>query len=196
MIQENNIQELDQMKQQLEMLKKKLETQNIINEKIIRSAMKSKLGNINRMGRFFFIIGILVAIWAPVFFAHMGCSMWFCGGTFAMLLFCALKTLQYHRELWKLDINSSNIVETGKKVARLRNRYRDWKRIAYPMVAVWLIWVCIEIYLIYGHDAIWFCSGGIFGGLIGGIFGTRMNNKVIHAADELLGQIKDYETEL
>ena len=57
MIQENNIQELDQMKQQLEMLKKKLETQNIINEKIIRSAMKSKLGNINRMGRFFFIMG-------------------------------------------------------------------------------------------------------------------------------------------
>ena len=77
MTQENNIQELDQMKQQLEMLKKKLETQNIINEKVIRSAMKSKLGNINRMGRFFFIMGILVAIWAPGFFAHMGCSMWF-----------------------------------------------------------------------------------------------------------------------
>ena len=196
MTQENNIQELDQMKQQLEMLKKKLETQNIINEKIIRSAMKSKLGNINRMGRFFFILGILVAIWAPGFFAYMGCSMWFCGGTFVMLLFCALKTLQYHRELWRLDINSSNILETGKKVARLRNRYKDWKRIAYPMIAVWLIWTCIEIYLIYGHDAIWFCSGGIFGGLIGGICGTRMNNKVIHTADELLGQIKDYETEL
>ena len=83
-----------------------------------------------------------------------------------------------------------------KRYRNCRNRYRDWKRIAYPMIAVWLIWTCIEIYLIYGHDAIWFCSGGIFGGLIGGIFGTRMNNKVIHTADELLGQIKDYETEL
>ncbi len=196
MTQKNNIQELEQMKQQLEMLKKRLETQNIINEKIIRNAMKSKLSNINRMGRFSFIMGILAAIWTPVFFAHLGCSIWFCGATLVMLLFCALKTLQYHRELWRLDVNISYILETGKEVAKLRNRYKEWKRIAFPMVAVWFIWICIEIYLIYGDEAVGFCCAGIFGGIIGGIFGSRMNNKVIHTADELLEQIKDYETEL
>lgn len=184
---------LEEMKQQMELLKKKLENQSIINEKIMRSAMKGKLGNLNRMGRIFFVLGILVAIWAPGFFYEMGCSLWFCGGTFAMLLFCALKTLQYHRDLWRLDLNGNNILETGKKVAKLRDRYREWRKIAYPMIVVWLIWTCIEIYLIYGQDAIWFCSGGISGGLIGGIFGTRMNNKVIRTADSLLEQIREYD---
>lgn len=185
--------ELEQMKQQMELLKKKLESQSIINDKIMKKAMKGNLGNLNRMGRIFFVLGILVAMWAPSYFKMLGCTWWFAAGTFIMLVFCALKTMQYHRELWRLNFNESNILETGKKVTTLRNRYNNWQKTAIPMVSVWFIWLCIESYFIYGADSIWFCGGCAIGGLIGGFIGTRMNKKVISTADSLLEQIKEYE---
>ena len=194
MMYENDMPALEEMRQQLDLLKKKLDNQEIVNKKMLKNAMRKELHDLNRMGRMLTVVGILVAFSTPVYFyALVGASMWFCGATFLMLIFSALKTRQYHRQLWQVDLVSARLVEVGQKVATLRTQYKNWQNFAIPMVCIWFVWCAYEIYQVFGEMGLWVLFCMAVGGLIGGIIGTRINNKVIHSADNLLQQIEEYE---
>lgn len=192
MIYENSTYELEEMKQQMALLKKKLEQQKIVNESVLRSAMKKKLSVLNKRGRMGFVAGIFVAIGAPVYFSTLGFSHLFCAATAVMLIFSAFKTFQYHRKLWGLNITESNLIELYEQTTLLRKRYKEWGKIAWCMIIPWVIWIIYEGYRMYGDETIYFMGGAAVGGIIGGIIGTRINN-MIRRADELLEQINEYK---
>lgn len=193
MIYENNTYELEEMKQQMALLKKKLEQQKIVNESVLRSAMKKKLYGLNKRVRVIFIVGIFVAIWAPGYFTILGFSPLFCAATAVMLLFSAFKTFQYHRKLWRLNFSQSNLIELSEQLTLLRKRYKEWYKIAWCMIIPWFIWIIYEAYSIYGEESVWFLGGSAVGVIIGGLIGTRINNNIIRRADELLEQIDEYK---
>ena len=193
MIYENSTYELEEMKQQMALLKKKLEQQKIVNESVLRSAMKKKLYGLNKRVRVIFIVGIFVAIWAPGYFTILGFSPLFCAATAVMLLFSAFKTFQYHRKLWRLNFSQSNLIELSEHLTLLRKRYKEWYKIAWCMIIPWFIWIIYEAYSIYGEESVWFLGGSAVGVIIGGLIGTRINNNIIRRADELLEQIDEYK---
>ena len=193
MIYENSTYELEEMKQQMALLKKKLEQQKIVNESVLRSAMKKKLYGLNKRVRVIFIVGIFVAIWAPGYFTLLGFSPLFCAATAVMLLFCAFKTFQYHKNLWRLNFSQSNLIELSEQLTLLRKRYKEWYKIAWGMIIPWFIWIIYEAYSIYGEESVWFLGGSAVGVIIGGLIGTRINNNIIRRADELLEQIDEYK---
>lgn len=193
MIYENSTYELEEMKQQMALLKKKLEQQKIVNESVLRSAMKKKLYGLNKRVRVIFIVGIFVAIWAPGYFTVLGFSPLFCAATAVMLLFSAFKTFQYHRKLWRLNFSQSNLIELSEQLTLLRKRYKEWYKIAWCMIIPWFIWIIYEAYSIYGEESVWFLGGSAVGVIIGGLVGTRINNNIIRRADELLEQIDEYK---
>lgn len=193
MIYENSTYELEEMKQQMALLKKKLEQQKIVNESVLRSAMKKKLYGLNKRVRVIFIVGIFVAIWAPGYFTFLGFSPLFCAATAVMLLFSAFKTFQYHRKLWRLNFSQSNLIELSEQLTLLRKRYKEWYKIAWCMIIPWFIWIIYEAYSIYGEESVWFLGGSAVGVIIGGLIGTRINNNIIRRADELLEQIDEYK---
>ena len=188
----NNISEMEEMKQQMALLKKKLEQQKIVNENVLRSAMKKKFFGLNKRGRIIFVLGIFVACWAPGYFSFLGTSNWFCGVTFAMLLFCALKTLQYHWKLWRINFAETNLLKIGEELTLLRSRYKGWHKTAWFMLVPWFLWLSVEIYRQQGPDSLWMLGGCLIGGIIGGIGGTRINNNMVRQTDELLEQIDEY----
>lgn len=188
----NNISGLEEMKQQMALLKQKLEQQKIVNEKVLRSAMKKKFFGLNKRVRMIFVLGIFVAFWAPAHFSILGASNWFCGATFAILLFCALKTFLYQRKLWRLNFAQTNLLELSQELTLLRTRYKKWYKTALLMIVPWFVWLSIEIYLQQGPDSLWLIGGCLIGGIIGGLIGTRINNNIIRRTDELLEQIEEY----
>lgn len=193
MIYENSTYELEEMKQQMALLKKKLEQQKIVNESVLRSAMKKKLYGLNKRVRVIFIVGIFVAIWAPGYFTILGFSPLFCAATAVMLVFSAFKTFQYHKNLWRLNFSQSNLIELSEQLTLLRKRYKEWYKIAWCMIIPWFIWIIYEGYSIYGEESVWFLGGSAVGGIIGGLVGTRINNNIIRRTDELLEQIDEYK---
>lgn len=194
MMYENDMPALEEMRQQLDLLKKKLDNQEIVNKKMLKNAMRKELDHLNRMGSTLTLVGILVAITVPMFFYYgLGASVWFCGATCLMLVFCAYKTCQYHTELRRIDLATVPLVQVGKQVATFRNQYKNWKRIAIPMILVWLLWCAYEVYKVMGELAMYMWMGMAVGALIGGLVGTRINKKVIRSADSLLEQIREYE---
>ena len=195
MIYDNNTYELEEMKQQMLLLKKKLEQQKIVNDKMLRSAMKKKLYGLNKKARIIFIIGIFVAIGAPGYFTLVGFTPLFCAATTLMLLFSAFKTFQYHKKLWRLNLSESNLIELAEELTLLRTRYERWYRFAWCMIIPWGALMAYEATKIFGEELVWYIGGSAIGLIIGGLTGTRINNNMIRRTDELLEQIEEYRNQ-
>jgi hypothetical protein len=192
MIYDNNTYELEEMKQQMLLLKKKLEQQKIVNDKMLRSAMKKKLYGLNKKAGIMFIIGIFIAIGAPGYFTLVGFTPLFCAATILMLLFSAFKTFQYHKKLWRLNLSESNLIELAEELTLLRTRYERWYRFAWCMIIPWGALMAYEATKIFGEELVWYIGGSAIGLIIGGLTGTRINNNMIRRTDELLEQIEEY----
>ena len=86
-----------------------------------------------------------------------------------------------------------DLLTVSKRVRQLRQFYKNWIRIGFSMVAIWLIWFFTELYLHHTDDLTFVISiavGAIVGGAIGGIIGSLQNKKCIREMDEIIGQIE------
>lgn len=189
--------ELEQMRTQIGMLKQKLEQQAIVNDTHIRNSMKSKISDLNRtiLGTIF--AGIFAVIFAPVTFYVQGCSLIFVIATAIMLAVCLGLTIVQKINLGSMmELSQDNLVETARKLSKVRTHYKEWYRIAIPMILVWVGWMIYEMVNTIGIEsptAIGFYCGAGVGLLIGGIIGFRINRKVVRQANEILAQIEELQ---
>lgn len=189
--------ELEQMRSQIGMLKQKLEQQAIVNDTHIRNSMKSKISDLNRTVLGTIFAGIFAVIFAPMTFYIQGCSLLFVIGTAVMLAVCLGLTIAQKINLSRMtDLSQSNLVETAEKLNKTRTHYKEWYRIAIPMLLVWVGWMIYEMVNTIGIEsptAIGFYCGAGIGLLIGGIIGSRINRKVVRQANEILAQIEELQ---
>lgn len=189
--------ELEQMRTQIGMLKQKLEQQAIVNDTHIRNSMKSKISDLNRtiLGTIF--AGIFAVIFAPVTLYVQGCSLIFVIATAIMLAVCLGLTIVQKINLGSMmDLSQDNLVETARKLSKVRTHYKEWYKIAIPMILVWGGWMIYEMVQVLGIEsptAIGFYCGAGVGLLIGGIIGARINRKVVRQANEILAQIEELQ---
>ena len=196
---ENNIisEELEQMRSQIGILKQRLEKQTIVNDRHIRNSMKSKMTDINKTVRGTIFLGAFAVVFAPIAFYGQGCSLAFVIATAVMLTTCLGLTIIQKINLGKMmDLSQDNLIETAEKLSKVRTHYKEWYKIAIPMILAWGGWLIYEMVGILGIDSPiaigYYCGAGI-GLIIGGIVGTRLNRKVVHQANEILSQIEELQ---
>lgn len=189
---DNRSQELDIMKQQLEILRTRLDSQKIVSDKHIRKAIRAGVSELNRRGRRVMALGIFAMLTSALTFYRMGMSLWFCGATELMLAFCIFKTWRQHMALWDVDMSGESLVSVGKKVRELKQDYVRWLRVGIPMVLLWLAWFVVEC-LADGMDdaSVALVAGGCVGGAFGLVIGLRMHHDTVRKADSILEQIED-----
>lgn len=189
--------ELEQMRAQIGMLKQKLEQQAIVNDMHIRNSMKSKISDLNRTVRATIFAGIFAVVFAPVTFYIQGASLAFVISTAVMLAVCLGLTIVQKINLGKMmDLSQGNLVETAEKLSKVRTHYKDWYKVAIPMLLAWGGWMIYEMVQVLGVDsptAVGFYSGAGVGLIIGGIIGARVNRKVVNKANEILSQIAELQ---
>ena len=189
--------ELEQMRSQIGMLKQKLEQQTIVNERHIRNSMKSKISDLNRTVRGTIFAGIFAVLFAPMTFYIQGCSLLFVIGTAVMLAVCLGLTIIQKINLGRMtDLSESNLIETAEKLSRTRTHYKEWYKIAIPMLLAWVGWMIYEMVNAIGIEsptAIGFYCGAGVGLIIGGVIGARINRKVVQQANEILAQIEELQ---
>ena len=189
--------ELEQMRSQIGMLKQKLEQQAIVNDTHIRNSMRSKISDLNRTVLGTIFAGIFAVVFAPMTFYIQGCSLLFVIATAVMLAVCLGLTIAQKINLGKMtDLSQSNLVETAEKLNKTRTHYKEWYKIAIPMILVWVGWMIYEMVNTIGIEsptAIGFYCGAGVGLLIGGIIGFRINRKVVRQANEILAQIEELQ---
>lgn len=183
---------LDEMREQLSILKQKLDNEQIINDRLLRESCRAKASTFRRsimltVVSSLFVIFMVFASFRPL----MGFSWAFCIATVIMMLFCIFMTYWDHRDVGEDSFNG-DLLTAARNVRELRRRYKKWIYVAIPMVTVWYAWFLWEIwqqtpdpfqfYLMFGTTLI--------GGLIGFFIGNSMRRKVIRACDDIINQIE------
>ena len=188
------INEISEMREQLATLKKQLNNQSIINDRLIKEAISQKISHINRSGVAF---TVLCAFYIPagfVSFRMIGLSLPFCIATSLLFLIFLVGMIIGHRDLRNHSLHSGDLISTYKAVARTRKVYQNWRKWAVPLAVVWVAWGGYDIYTNVTQDVELLRTiaiAGSVGAIIGGIIGDIQHRKTLRATDEILRQIEE-----
>lgn len=194
---EYSFNELEDMRAQVEVLKKKIEKQAIVSRKNILHSMDAKTSDINRVIAWTIGLGVFALVYCTWFFWLMKLSMEFVIATAVMLALCLGLTIMQKVQFNRVDYSQGNLLETAQVINKMRRHYKNWYFVSVPMILVWYGYLLYEVCRVYSEQEwlMYFIAGTGVGLLIGAIVGVRMNNKVVHRAEEILSQIEELKAE-
>lgn len=185
-----NTAELNEMKEQIALLRNKLEKETIVNEKLIRASMRDKLKAVKRRSYILCIVGIAAAaLWkfgvSPYF------NPLFIDFTAFFLLFSAAYEVYCNRMLSAQNYIEGNLVDEARKLNRYKELARQWYWFSIPIVCVWSCWYLYESYTVHAEQSRFLFIWGLIGGTIGGVIGWNIYRKGRKAIDEVIEQIEE-----
>lgn len=186
---ENNVNnELEQMRQQMHMLREKLDKQEIINDKMIRRCVKSKLSFFKRAVYFkIFVIMPFLAFMMLLLKNEYDLSWWYCA--FVMTTGTIETILDYRIDISSLKANavdSNSLRFTMQKLIEMKRMRAISFWTIMPFVIPSLIWMAIEV---NGAGSV---IGGGIGLMIGFWIAYSGYRRMQRSNDELIAQIKEF----
>ena len=192
-----NDMDLESMRQQLGTLKKKLNEQEILNDRVIRRSMRKEVNTITRRYYILIAIGLLMVPYGYWCFVKLGgLSLFFWIITSIFMLICVGATFYNSRKISDPELMSHSLVEARKKVASAKKFESNWLLFGIPAVILWISWFFYEIYQIQGGDFNnGFFWGGCIGGIIGAFCGIKMHFKTQRQYQDIIDQIEEITKE-
>ncbi len=194
----NNINELEQLREQMSIFKDKLNKQQIINDQLVRNTMKSKLSWIKSFVWGEIIIIPIMLLGMAVFHAGTGLSWWLYGFLAIGLIADATGDFIINR-IPKGQLLSGDLVETSKRLVKMKKQRTSWFIIGLIFVTIWLVWFIVELVLktdpgcaLPDHNlviAIMAIAVAV-GGVIGGIVSWFIFRKMQRTNNDIIDQLK------
>ena len=197
----NNINELEQLREQMSIFKDKLNKQQIINDQLVRNTMKSKLSWIKCFVWGEIIIIPILLLGMAEFHAGTGLSWWLYGFLAIGLIADATGDFIINR-IPKGQLLSGDLVETSKRLVKMKKQRTSWFIIGLIFVTIWLVWFIVEFVLktdpgcaLPDHNlviaimAIAVAIGGVIGGIISWLIFRKMqrtNNQLIEQINQVI----------
>lgn len=190
-----DINELAEMKEQISLLKNKLDREAIVNDRILRSVINDKVRHLKLAGKyktFASLLSIPLIIWSTQF---LGMSIWLTITTAIYLSTAFIYTYTTHRSINHTNTMSDSLLVVSERVAKIKQRYSSWLCFGIPITIGWFIWFFYELYQVHLPQNEFKAAliGCLVGGVIGGTFGIIRYRKVQRVADEVLTQIAEFK---
>lgn len=192
---EDNNYTLEQMRADYQTLKESLAGQEIINDRLLRNAMKAKVKSINSKVWVSVLCAVFVMLAAPFSFHYnpvVNASWWFVGATEVLMLAIIFIDWKFNHKVSGANLATCDLLTFSKDVRTMREHYRNWRKWALLIVTVWFGWLAVEVAL--GMDsprlAISLLAALLAGGILGGLLGLRLNRQVVSACDEIIADIE------
>lgn len=186
--------ELEQLRSEYALLKKKLDTQDIVNDKLMRHTFKSNISEINKNVWVVVCCAAFVMLTAPFTFRNPPFEMsWsFIIATEILMAVCAFLTWKWHDDV-KDPESSLSLREFAESVQLLKKRYEDWLKYSFVLVGLWVAWLLTELFTKSEDKTLTlvFAGGLMVGAIIGGIIGLSMHFKVVNGCKDILRQIDE-----
>lgn len=200
---QNNINELEQMREQMQAFKNRLDQQQIINENLVRNSMGSKLSWIKKyVWAEIVLVPILLAIFA-IFHAHEGLSWWLFGFLTLGLIADVAGDFIINR-IPRSQLLSGDLVETSQRLIKMKKQRSAWFIAGVIFCSIWLAWFIIEIIMkmdngctLPDHNVVVtiVAVSQAIGGLIGFLVAWLVLRKMQKTNNQLIEQIKQITQE-
>lgn len=205
----NTMMELDQMREQMQVLRNKLDTQEIVNEKLVKNSVKSKMSWIKKLVYFEFLLVPFTALMAYVLKEMFNLS-WFTYA-FIVVLSAIDAVCDYRINVASLDlekVEKHNLSDTLQKLVAMKKMRAKAFFIMMLLSIPLFIWASIEMWQNISTGTITFIDNvpanivcaGAYGGLVGGIIGffvgiyisIRIYRKMQATNDEIIAQLEEF----
>jgi hypothetical protein len=185
--------ELEEMRQQMAILKDKLESQTIVNDRFIRRSIKRGVSTINKR---YLVLGIIALVmipygyWAFVMLNGLSVGLWL---SMCALMLIVVGFMYYNsRDLRDDDLMGGNLVEVKRKLALAKKRDGNWPWFGIPVALAWASWAVYEMaQQTGGNEYLVPCC--IVGILIGALVGLKVHFKTQRHYRDVLEQLEDLE---
>ena len=187
--------DLDLMRQQMAMLKKKLEHEEIVNDRLMRRSMRKNVSSINTRNLLICILSLLMipnCYWIFIMVCEFNILFWVFTALFNVA--CIVYTYYNTKEIIDPHLMENNLVDVRRKVGRAKKLNAQWLFIGIPFIVIWLSWLTYEIYHSGGQEALKaFMYPCLFGAVLGGVLGFRVFTKTQRQYQEIIDQIEELE---
>lgn len=197
----NTMMELDQMREQMQVLRNKLDTQEIVNEKLVKNSVKSKMSWIKKLVYFEFLLVPFTALMAYVLKEMFNLS-WF---TYAFIVvLCVIDVVcDYRINVASLDlekVEKHNLSDTLQKLVAMKKMRAKAFFIMMLLSIPLFMWASIEMWQNISTSTNTFNTNILYGGWVGGIIGffvgiyisIRIYRKMQATNDEIIAQLEEF----
>lgn len=187
--------ELNEMREQISLLRDKLRQQEIVSESAIMAVIRKGVKSLNRRGIAMILWGLFVLPFSCAIVSLIGMSAGFVILTAIVLIFSIFGTVYAHFGLGFTNVASTNLVQVGLHTARLRKIYKLWNYYTIPVLLIWGYFLYRELTDLFGNTdmLVGMLAGALIGGIIGGAIGLWIHFRTIHEADEVLEHINEFQ---
>ena len=187
--------ELNEMRQQMAILKNKLDNQTIVNDRLIRRAVKNSVSTINKRYLVISIIAFAMipyGYWAFVVLNELSIPLWIAMSVImlAVIGFC----IYNGHEMRKNDFVSNNLLDTKRKTLKAQKRDAMWPYFGIPVAIGWAAWAGWEMtQKLEGDFLKYFIPWFIICVTAGALIGLKVHFKTQRHYRDILEQIEDVE---
>ena len=178
-----------EMQQQMKQLREKLESQKIINERILRKSCGRTIDRLRFKSNVPIFAGAAGLALIP-FLHHQGFSNLLLIVTGVLMIAGISATLITKQYIPNLD---KDLVSATTELSKFRRINADWIKYGLPALFVWLgvlIWDVASNHMFSGSELYGFIAGASVGLVIGLILGLKNRRDILNASDDLLSQIE------
>lgn len=190
--------ELQEMREQMALLKETLRKEQIVNDKLLRDAMRSKISRIHRRAWIAAACALYVLTFGVWAFYSCGFSWWLIGGVVLIMIYCMVMTYLMHRRLAVNSVMTDDLRTMAHAAKRLKKDYIDWLWQGIALSVVMVLGFAAEI--LFGHTifsdsslnariavvTILLMSNGI-----GFAIGYTMHRRVLGLCDDIIRQVEE-----
>lgn len=199
-MEKNTIDHMEELKQQFAILTDKLESQEINNERLLRTVMKTKMKSINKYYYWLFFLGLPIII--------LCFQTFYCKGQVSLLFYVSTVLLAVLDTICGMVINKmgnnqwqeADLLTARKTLVQMKQRRKKGEIISIPLVIIWLSFFVLEVFR-SSANAFMLSTFAVIGGLLGLGIGLlayrkmqRTNDELIREIDQLKKDLSDEET--
>ena len=185
--------EIDNLRNQINELKRRVDQKGRLNEELVKKAIQSKMRGVHSI---VIMLGLLAIAFIPFYIMikyQLGLSWPLIIFTISFLL--ASVTSDYFINRINVSHMGDDLVATANKLVKMKRHRVIGQRIGISVAILWLVWFCYEYFKLnssYGPEVAWGSIAGILvGATVGGLIGLRIFNKMQRANDEMIDQINE-----
>ena len=195
----NDFNELDDLRQQINAIKEKVNEQGHLNEELVKKAIQKKMKGVHRTILWIAILAVAVIPLYILMKYEDGFSWPFT--IFTILFLLGFVTIDYFINRMDISHMGDDMMETARKLTQMKKNRSRSQRIGIGISIVWLAWFCYEFYMTHIEElgnrtamaAIIFLF--LFGAIVGLASSYYLYRKMQRANDDMINQINSFMSE-